>query len=124
MKINKSLLSLNGLKFNSKIGVYDFEKLNGNEFIINISLNIDNNNFDDHIKRALDYESVYGTIELVMNKSFNLIETAAYEISKNIYLEFDQISSCAIEIIKLKPKIKGGINNSTFLLKTEREING
>ena len=124
MKINKSLLSLNGLKFNSKIGVYDFEKLNGNEFIINISLNIDNNNFDDHIKRALDYESVYGIIELVMNKSFNLIETAAYEISKNIYLEFDQISSSTIEIIKLKPKIKGGINNSTFLLKTEREING
>ena len=96
MKINKSLLSLNGLKFNSKIGVYDFEKLNGNEFIINISLNIDNNNFDDHIKKALDYESVYGIIELVMNKSFNLIETAAYEISKNIYLEFDQISSCTI----------------------------
>lgn len=124
MKINKSLLSLNGLKFNSKIGVYDFEKLNSNEFIINISLNIDNNNFDDHIKRALDYESVYGTIKLVMNKSFNLIETAAYEISKNIYLEFDQISSCTIEIIKLKPKIKGEINNSTFLLETEREING
>ena len=124
MKINKSLLSLNGLKFHSKIGVYDFEKLNGNEFIINISLNIDNNNFDDHIKKALDYESVYGIIELVMNKSFNLIETAAYEISKNIYLEFDQISSCAIEIIKLKPKIKGGINNSSFLLETEREING
>tara|TARA_B110000263_G_C15307612_1_gene511289 strand:- start:1060 stop:1434 length:375 start_codon:yes stop_codon:yes gene_type:complete len=124
MKINKSLLSLNGLKFNSKIGVYDFEKLNGNEFIINISLNIDNNNFDDHIKKALDYESVYGIIELVMNKSFNLIETAAYEISKNIYLEYDQISSCNIEIIKLKPKIKGGINNSTFLLETEREING
>ena len=124
MKINKSLLSLNGLKFNSKIGVYDFEKLNGNEFIINISLNIDNNNFDDHIKKALDYESVYGIIELVMNKSFNLIETAAYEISKKMYLEFDQISSSTIEIIKLKPKIKGGINNSTFLLKTEREING
>ena len=124
MKINKSLLSLNGLKFNSKIGVYDFEKLNGNEFIINISLNIDNNNFDDHIKKALDYESVYGIIELVMNKSFNLIETAAYEISKKMYLEFDQISSSTIEIIKLKPKIRGGINNSTFLLKTEREING
>tara|TARA_Y100000780_G_C13486053_1_gene340388 strand:+ start:135 stop:509 length:375 start_codon:yes stop_codon:yes gene_type:complete len=124
MKINKSLLSLNGLKFNSKIGVYDFEKLNGNEFIINISLNIDNNNFDDHIKKALDYELVYGIIELVMNKSFNLIETAAYEISKKMYLEFDQISSSTIEIIKLKPKIKGGINNSTFLLETEREING
>ena len=122
MKINKSLLSLNGLKFNSKIGVHDFEKLNGNEFIINISLNI-NNNFDDHIKRALDYELVYRTIELVMNKSFNLIETAAYEISKNIDLEFYQISSCTIEIIKLKPKIKGEINNSTFLLETEREIN-
>ena len=124
MKINKSLLSLNGLKFNSKIGVYDFEKLNGNEFIINISLNIDNNNFDDNIKKALDYESVYGIIELVMNKSFNLIETAAYEISKKMYLEFDQISSSTIEIIKLKPKIKGGINNSTFLLETGRKING
>ena len=78
MKINKSLLSLNGLKFNSKIGVYDFEKLNGNEFIINISLNIDNSNFDDHIKRALDYELVYGLIELVMNNSFNLINVHGY----------------------------------------------
>ena len=94
MKINKSLLSLNGLKFNSKIGVYDFEKLNSNEFIINISLNIDNNNFDDHIKRALDYESVYGTIELVMNKSFNLIETAAYEISKKFRKKISLNQNC------------------------------
>ena len=51
MKINKSTISLNGLEFKSKIGLFDFEKEEGNTVIINISVEVevDKINYDDSI---------------------------------------------------------------------------
>ena len=47
--LNKSTISLNGLEFNSKIGLLDYEKENGNTFIVNISVEVevDKINYDD-----------------------------------------------------------------------------
>ena len=41
MKINNSTISLNGLEFKSKIGLFDFEKESGNTFIVNVSIDVD-----------------------------------------------------------------------------------
>ena len=49
MKIKGSSISLNDIKFHSKIGLYDFEKQEGNDFIVNISVQVDNLRYDDKI---------------------------------------------------------------------------
>ena len=87
MKINKSTISLNGLEFRSKIGLYDFEKEKGNDFIINISVEVEEGkiNYDDSIEGTVDYSNLFSIIEGEMSKEYNLIETVAHKISNKKY---------------------------------------
>ena len=81
MKINKSTISLNGLQFKSKIGLFDFEKEEGNTFIINISVEVeaDKINYDDSIEGTVDYSNLFSIIEGEMSKEYNLIETWTFK---------------------------------------------
>jgi dihydroneopterin aldolase len=120
MKINKSTISLNGLEFRSKIGLYDFEKEKGNNFIINISVEIkkDKINYDDSIEGTVDYSNLFSIIEGEMTKEYNLIETVAHKISTHIHSQIKNIKLCKLEIIKKNPPIEGNVDNSSFTLET------
>ena len=118
MKINRSTISLNGLKFKSKIGLYDFERDQGNNFIVNISVDSEKIRFNDKINGTVNYEKMYSIVESEMSVSCNLMETVAHNISKRIHSELENIKLCKIEIIKENPKIGGDLDNSSFVLET------
>ena len=118
MKINRSTISLNGLKFKSKIGLYDFERDQGNNFIVNISVDSEKIRFNDKINGTVNYEKKYSIVESEMSVSCNLMETVAHNISKRIHSELENIKLCKIEIIKENPKIVGDLDNSSFILET------
>ena len=118
MKINRSTISLNGLKFKSKIGLYDFERDKGNNFIVNISVDSEKIRFNDKIIGTVNYEKMYSIVESEMSVSCNLMETVAHNISKRIHSELENIKLCKIEIIKENPKIVGDLDNSSFILET------
>ena len=118
MKINRSTISLNGLKFISKIGLYDFERDQGNNFIVNISVDSEKIRFNDKISGTVNYEKMYSIVESEMSVSCNLMETVAHNISNRIHSELENIKLCKIEIIKENPKIVGDLDNSSFILET------
>ena len=120
MKINKSTISLNGLEFKSKIGLFGFEKKEGNTFIINISVEVevDKINYDDSIEGTVDYFNLFSIIEGEMSKEYNLIETVAHKISTDIHSQIKNIKLCKLEIIKKNPPIDGNVDNSSFILET------
>ena len=118
MKINNSIISLNGLEFKSKIGLFDFEKEKGNLFIINVSINVNKIIYDDTIEGTVDYSNLFSIIEEEMSKEYNLIETVAYKISRNIHSQIKNIKLCRLEIIKKNPPLEGSVNNSSFILET------
>ena len=118
MKINRSTISLNGLKFKSKIGLYDFERYQGNNFIVNISVDSEKIRFNDKISDTVNYEKMYSIVESEMSVSCNFMETVAHNISKRIHSELENIKLCKIEIIKENPKIGGDLDNSSFVLET------
>ena len=118
MKINRSTISLNGLKFKSKIGLYDVERDQGNNFIVNISVDSEKIRFNDKIGGTVNYEKMYSIVESEMSVSCNLMETVAHNISKRIHSELENIKLCKIEIIKENPKIGGDLDNSSFVLET------
>lgn len=120
MKINKSIISLNGLEFRSKIGLYDFEKEKGNDFIINISVEVEEDkiNYDDSIEGTVDYSNLFSIIEGEMSKEYNLIETVAHKISTDIHSQIKNIKLCKLEIIKKNPPVDGNVDNSSFILET------
>ena len=118
MKINNSIISLNGLEFKSKIGLYNFEKERGNTFIVNVSIDVNNIIYDDTIEGTIDYSDLFSIIEGEMLKEYNLIETVAHNISNNIHSQIKNIKLCKLEIIKKDPPIKGNVDNSSFILVT------
>ena len=118
MKINNSTISLNGLEFKSKIGLYDFEKENGNTFIVNISVHVDKIMYNDSIEGTVDYSNLFSIIDREMSKEYNLIETVAHRISSNVYSQIKNIKLCRLEIIKKNPPIDGNVDNSSFILET------
>ena len=120
MKINKSTISLNGLKFSSKIGLFGFERENGNNFVINISVDIDKISYDDQIKGTVDYGELFSIIEFEMSKTTKLIETVAHKISSRVHAELKNIKLCKIEIIKKNPPLEGDLDSSSFLLETTK----
>ena len=118
MKINNSTISLSGLEFKSKIGLFDFEKENGNTFIVNVSIDVDKITYDDSIEGTVDYSNLFSIIDREMSKEYNLIETVAHRISNNIHSQIKNIKLCKIEIIKKNPPIDGNVDNSSFILET------
>ena len=118
MKINNSTISLNGLEFKSKIGLFDFEKERGNSFVVNISIDVDKITYDDSIEGTVDYSNLFSIIDGEMSKDYNLIETVAYKISSNIHSQIKNIKLCKLEIIKKNPPIDGNVDNSSFILET------
>ena len=118
MKINNSIISLNGLEFNSKIGLFDFEKEKGNTFIVNISIDVNNIIYDDTIEGTVDYSNLFSIIEREMSKEYNLIETVAHTISSCIHSQIKNIKLRRLEIIKKNPPIEGTVDNSSFILET------
>ena len=118
MKINNSTISLNGLEFKSKIGLFDFEKERGNTFIVNVSIDVDKITYDDSIEGTVDYSNLFSIIDREMSKEYNLIETVAHRISNNIHSQIKNIKLCKIEIIKKNPPIDGNVDNSSFILET------
>ena len=67
MKIKGSSISLNDIKFHSKIGLYDFEKQEGNDFIVNISVQVDDLRYDDKISSTVDYGNIFDIIPFLYN---------------------------------------------------------
>ena len=118
MKINNSTISLSGLEFKSKIGLFDFEKENGNTFIVNVSIDVDKITYDDSIEGTVDYSNLFSIIDIEMSKEYNLIETVAHRISNNIHSQIKNIKLCKLEIIKKNPPIDGNVDNSSFILET------
>ena len=118
MKINNSTISLNGLEFKSKIGLFDFEKERGNTFVVNISIDVDKITYDDSIEGTVDYSNLFSIIDGEMSKEYNLIETVAHKISSSIHSQINNIKLCRIEIIKKNPPIEGEVDNSSFILET------
>ena len=120
MKIKGSSISLNDIKFHSKIGLYDFEKEEGNDFIVNISVQTDDLEYDDNISSTVDYGNLYEIIKSEMGKESNLIETVAHNISSRIHSEIKSVNNCKLEIIKVKPPLDGEVGSSRFKLETNK----
>ena len=95
----KDILSIEGLKVDTTIGVYKWEREVKQSVIIDLVLEIKNTNpaFEDSIELAVDYMAVSDMVsDLVRSSSYLLIESLAEAIARQILKEF------AIRKVRLK----------------------
>jgi dihydroneopterin aldolase len=106
---------LQDLEFFAYHGLYESEKLLGNNFLVNATISIDANQKIEHIYQTLDYVNVYDIIKSRMHIATPLLETIAQELVSSIYAADNRIKSIEISIKKLTPPIpdfKGAVGVS------------
>ncbi len=97
------------LKIFAYHGVHEFEKINGQDFLIDIKTQIENMKGyeNDNIENMVSYSKIIKIAkETATEKSYNLIEKLANEIMKKLFMSFNEIISVDITIKKPNAPIK------------------
>ena len=91
-------INISKIKCSGKHGIYDHEKQNDQEFLVDIHINISDFSSDD-INKTLNYEEIVNlVIKFVNTESYDLIETLAKQISEQIVLKYAKNESMFREI--------------------------
>lgn len=104
---------LKGLKFYVHLGHYENENAVGTEIIIDIELfsKIQNDIFENNINNVVNYQTVYNEIkEMLLIKSFTLIEVLATNVINLLYEKFNLIENIIIMVKKANIQICGEID--------------
>ncbi|WP_103664383.1 dihydroneopterin aldolase [Gracilimonas amylolytica] len=110
------ILSVNGMKFLGYHGVQEFEKEEGNEFIVDVFFHTDLSEagVTDDLNKAINYTEVQNlTSEIMEGASVDLIETLCYRIGNKLYEEYeDQCEKIVVKVRKLKPPIEAPVDHT------------
>ena len=91
-------INISKIKCSGKHGIYDHEKQNDQEFLVDIHINISDFSEDD-INKTLNYEEIVNlVIKFVNTESYDLIETLAKQISEQIVFKYAKNESMLQEI--------------------------
>ena len=91
-------INISKIKCSGKHGIYDHEKQNDQEFLVDIYINISDFSADD-INKTLNYEEIVNlVIKFVNTESYDLIETLAKQISEQIVFKYAKNESMLQEI--------------------------
>lgn len=104
----KYRINLSRLRFYSRIGVFEQERVVGNEFEVSVTLEYEASNFKmESLDSTISYADVYEIIREEMGKEWLLLESVCAEISNRIKRQWPLITQGKVEITKLAPPIKG-----------------
>lgn len=84
-------------------GVNEEEKINGQNFIIDAIIKVSNDlkSLNDSIENTVSYSKLIKLINsVVINKSYNLIESVAYEIELAIFNKYNTVKEIELTIKK------------------------
>ena len=91
-------INISKIKCSGKHGIYDYEKQNDQEFLVDININISDFS-EDNINKTLNYEEIVDlVIKIVNTESYDLIETLAKQISEQIVFKYAKNESMLQEI--------------------------
>lgn len=103
-------IQLHQLQFNAYHGLYEGEKINGNQFELDVDIEMNISDDITTLDQTLDYVAVYEIINSRMKQATPLLETLAEDLVALIRLQDERIKSISLIIKKLTapiPDFKG-----------------
>jgi dihydroneopterin aldolase len=102
------VVHLHDLHFNSFHGIHEEEKILGNVYVIDASVEFHEElHVINSINDTINYTDIYNIIRERMCVPTPLLETIVMEIGNEIHNEFPQVRSINISIKKMHPPIEG-----------------
>ena len=100
------VIQINNLRFFAEHGMYEEERAVGNEFEVNISLEIKAPKEKiKSLEDTINYTEVYRLTKEIFSTRKPLLETLAMEIAEVLKSQFPAIKILSIQILKLNPPI-------------------
>lgn len=114
----KGTIELNGMAFHANHGVFDFEKADGGDFMVDFSAEADITKAvaSDDLVDTVDYAAVYEIIRREMDIPSNLLEHVAARIAAAVKEAFPQLLSVTVKISKLNPPLPGQVESSSVIV--------
>ncbi len=105
-------IELTGLRFHAFHGLYEGEKIVGNEFDVSLYVSYcPKTEIINELSDTINYAVIYDLVKKRMQQRTDLLETIAMLIAEEIHLQFPQVQKVDISITKLQPPIAGFIGN-------------
>ena len=103
------IISLKGMEFFAFHGVYEEERVKGNKFEVDLSIDypFEDKVANDQLDRTIDYAELYEIVKEVMDKPANLLEHLAVSIQGQVKTKFPQVESVKVTVTKFNPPING-----------------
>lgn len=112
-------ITLSNLRFYSRIGVLEQERIVGNQFEVSVKLVTDASNFKfECLESTISYADVYEEVSAVMEGEWMLLESVAKKIAKKIVDRWEIVKRVEVTVSKLSVPIQGmqGTSSVEFFL--------
>jgi len=111
-------VSLEGMEFYARHGYYEEERVIGNKYSVDVTLDVDFSEAasEDKLEGTVNYEKVYEIVQNVMSIDANLLEHLAGKMIKALKANFSKVNQVQVRISKYNPPIKGLCHKATVEL--------
>lgn len=115
-------ITITGLRFRGYHGVFEHEKRDGQEFIIDLSIELDLSpaGSSDDLRNTLDYSVIVDEVaQQVTGESVDLIETLAHDIAQTV-LRHPQPAAVIVTVHKPQAPVGHPIDDIAVTIRRER----
>lgn len=106
-------VGLKGMQFYAFHGYYDFERRIGNQFSIDVTIDLDIiEDPKEKITNTFNYEIILEICKIHMKKRYRLLESLAYDIARELKNSDSIIKNINVRIEKLNPKMSGKVEKA------------
>ncbi len=105
LSIKMFTINLHNLTFHSYHGVYEEERILGNDFEVNVSVTFQADEPVSSLHDTINYVSIYNIVKKRMALPLPLLETLAQEMTAEIYNFDNRIKTISVSVEKKNPPI-------------------
>jgi len=113
-----AVIQIEGMEFYAFHGHFEVEKVAGNRFLVNLSIEADCSKAaqTDHLEDALDYQKAYLVVKEEMAVPCDLLEHVAQRIINRLKSEFPEAWKVKVKVSKMNPPMGGQIEKVSVTL--------
>ncbi len=113
------IIRINRLRFYAYHGVLDRERKVGQEFEVDLALNVEGYDGSDRLESTLNYAEVIDVVKEEMSTPSNLIEYVGRRIADRLVGRFPQIAGGSVTVRKLRPPVEAELDSVEVVLEIQ-----
>jgi dihydroneopterin aldolase len=118
---SKWVISLRGIKIKAFHGLYEFEKKEGNNFLVDVSVKLTDDQLTiSDLDSTVNYENLYKIVVEQMKIPTDLLEEVVKRIGEKILEEYKIVSLVEVSLAKLNPPMMDDCAEAKVTIKLSR----